>query len=447
MSIQAIIPISVDFYNKKYILVNAKQLDRGSRFLSVTCYINGELFKLNDRDHASGIRYKKADDHSVFNWCAIDSGKIIVELTEQMLAAEGVCVADLVIVNRDQAKTDETGAFTNLDEATILSTMPIYIDVTETAVNNSEIESSYEYNAFNQNLANYWKRFEDAIKSSSSWADTAESWAVGGTGTRNGENTNNSKYWSTQSQGSADASATSASNANTYMNNALGHSNNAYTYMTNAENYKNNASQSATASANSATAALNSQNAAKSSEDKAKSSENKAKESETKAAQSESNALTYMNNANTSKANAATSETNALNSANRAQSYAVGGTGTRTGEDTDNVSYYYNLVKTVVESLNGNFVPMGTIEFAQLATAEKATGYSYNIKDDFVTDDTFAEGAGVFYTAGVNVYCRADGFWDAFGGGATPIASVDEVKEYLGINEENEENEEGTEIV
>ena len=76
---------------------------------------------------------------------------------------------------------------------------------------------------------------------------------------------------------------------------------------------------------------------------------------------------------------------------------------------------------------------MGTISFAELAVVAKATGFTYNINDDFVTDDTFREGAGKMYTAGTNVYYTADGHWDCFGGSASPTATVDEVMEYLGI--------------
>ena len=68
-----------------------------------------------------------------------------------------------------------------------------------------------------------------------------------------------------------------------------------------------------------------------------------------------------------------------------------------------------------------------------MASVEKATGYVYNIRDDFVTDETFAEGSGKSYTAGTNVYCRSDGLWDCFGGAASPTATVSEVKDYLGI--------------
>lgn len=420
--------ISVDFYDKKYILINAKQLDKKSRFLSVTCYNHGEPYHLNEGEHSAYIRYKKADNNSVFNFCEIDrKGNIIVELTEQMLVVDGICCADLVIVNEGGAKVDtQTGEIIGIENASILSTMPLHIDVTEAAIANSDIESSYEFDGLNVALEKAEAEYTEVIL-------TSKSWAVGNTGIRDGENTDNAKYYSKQSSNSASAANTSALNAaeservaGEYKDTAVEHSGNAYTYMTNAKNYMDNASKSETNAANS-------ESAAATSEGKAKTSETNAKVSETNAANSETNAKVSEANSKTSETNAKASETNALNSANRAQSYAVGGTGTRTDEDYDNAHYYYERVKSIISGLDSGFIPMGTISFSELATVDKLTGYVYNISDDFVTTDDFREGAGRSYTAGTNVYCCYDGMLDCFGGAASPTATVVEVKDYLGI--------------
>lgn len=53
---------------------------------------------------------------------------------------------------------------------------------------------------------------------------------------------------------------------------------------------------------------------------------------------------------------AATSATNAASSATAAESYAVGGTGTRDGEDADNAKYYSERAKAVYEELQGEQV-------------------------------------------------------------------------------------------
>ena len=109
---------------------------------------------------------------------------------------------------------------------------------------------------------------------------------------------------------------------------------------------------------------------------------------------------------------------------------------------------------------------MGTITYSELAALKESssvgTGYLYNISDNFITDDTFKVGAGKEYDAGTNVYYTADGYWDCLAGatvtgvkggaetvyrkgnvnitveniGAIPttdIATVDEIKNYLGI--------------
>lgn len=428
MALQTTTNINVDFYDKKYILINAKQFDKKSRFLSLTCYNHGEPCSFNEGEHSAYIRYKKADNHSVFNFCEIDrKGKIMVELTEQMLSADGICCADLVVVNEGGAKVDaKTGEIIGIENTSILSTMPIHIDVTGAATENSSIESSYEFNGLNTALEKAEAEYTEVMK-------TSKSWAVGDTGVRDGENTDNAKYYAKQSSNSASASKTSAanaanseSNANEYMNDALDYSQNANAYMDNAETYMNNAKTSADNANVSETNAKTSETNAKSSEDKAKTSETNAGASESKAKTSETNALN-------SEVNAKASESNALNSANRAQSYAVGGTGTRDDEDTNNSYYYYERVKSIVNGLDSGFIPMGTISFSELATVEKLTGYVYNIRDDFVTDSSFAEGEGKSYTAGTNVYFCASGLWDCFGGAASPTATVGEVKDYLGI--------------
>lgn len=188
MALQTTTNINVDFYDKKYILINAKQNDKNSRFLSVTCYNHGELFTLS-ATHSAYIRYKKADEHSVFNVCEINKGKVIIELTEQMLAVCGICYADLIIVEGGSAIVDaNTGVITGIEGSSILSTMTFCIDVSETTVDNAQIESNYECNVLNETLDKYEAEYQNIVK-------TAKSWAEGGTGIRDGEDERNAKYY------------------------------------------------------------------------------------------------------------------------------------------------------------------------------------------------------------------------------------------------------------
>lgn len=108
-------------------------------------------------------------------------------------------------------------------------------------------------------------------------------------------------------------------------------------------------------------------------------------------------------------------------SATKAQSYAVGGTGSRDGEDADNAQYYYEQVKRVSQGLNG-IIPMGTVAFADLPASGMENGWMYNISDDFTSDDRFNDGGGIFYGKGNNVIWTSEGKWDVTAGsGVTGI--------------------------
>lgn len=130
--------------------------------------------------------------------------------------------------------------------------------------------------------------------------------------------------------------------------------------------------------------------------------------------------------AKASETEAKKSETNSDTSAKKSESYAVGGTGTRTGEDTDNSKYYKEQAERIVAGLNGSLLPMGTITFSQLPANPK-TGYMYNVSDEFVTTKQFREGSGHTIPAGANVYYTADGHWDCMAG--SPVAGVKGAKE------------------
>ena len=203
-------------------------------------------------------------------------------------------------------------------------------------------------------------------------------------------------------------------------------------------------------------AAKASETAAKKSEDTAKASETAAAKSATAAAASESNAKVSETSASESSATATEKASSASQSADtaaekadiatqkaaeiigkaesaeesatKAQSYAVGGTGSREGEDSDNAKYYYQQAKDISEGLKGGLQPHGTVAFADLpALADVNAGWMYNISDEFTTTDDFKEGAGSTVPAGANIYKTSDEKWDVLAG--TPVTGVKGVKE------------------
>ena len=136
----------------------------------------------------------------------------------------------------------------------------------------------------------------------------------------------------------------------------------------------------------------------------------------------------YLAKIKVEAAKAETSRADAAASATKAESYAVGGTGSREGEDSDNAKYYYQQAKDVSEGLKGGLQPHGTCTFADLpALADVNAGWMFNISDEFTTTDDFKEGSGNVIPAGANIYKTSDGKWDVLAG--TPVTGVKGAKE------------------
>ena len=197
---------------------------------------------------------------------------------------------------------------------------------------------------------------------------------------------------------------------------------------------EDNAAGSATSAAGSAQAASGSASDAKDSEDAAKLSEDNAAASEVAAEESAEAAAGSAQAAAGSAEDAKASEDAAEASAGQAEdfslmskSYAVGTDGqVRPGDPTDNSKYYSDLAqyltdeaaklldqaqKLISAATAGALIPSGTVAFENLPT-EPQVGYMYNISNSFVTDDRFAEGPGIQYNPGANVYWTKDGQWD-----------------------------------
>lgn len=210
----------------------------------------------------------------------------------------------------------------------------------------------------------------------------------------------------------------------------------------NAKASENAAKASETAAKTSETNAKASETAAVKSATAAEASESNAKVSETSASESSATATEKASSASQSadtaaeKADIATQKAaeiigkaeSAEESATKAQSYAVGGTGSREGEDSDNAKYYYQQAKDVSEGLKGGLQPHGTVAFADLpALADVSTGWMFNISDEFTTTDDFKEGAGNVIPAGANIYKTSDEKWDVLAG--TPVTGIKGVNE------------------
>lgn len=141
-----VLEIAVDFINPSYNISRAKHLDN-SRFLICTLTENGIPRNVKE-DEAARIRLQKPDRTYVYNDCdVLEDGRVFVTLTEQILAVEGNAVCDI------QLTDEETGI--------IYSTKNFIINIDKTAVDNSIIASSDEFDALNNLIASNKKLNEE----------------------------------------------------------------------------------------------------------------------------------------------------------------------------------------------------------------------------------------------------------------------------------------------
>lgn len=133
-----VLEIAVDFINPSYNISRAKHLDT-ARYMVCTLTENGIPRSVKENE-AARIRLQKPDRTYVYNDCDIlEDGRVFITLTEQILAVEGNAVCDI------QLTDEKTGI--------IYSTKNFIINIDKTAVNNSVIESTDEFDALNHLIA------------------------------------------------------------------------------------------------------------------------------------------------------------------------------------------------------------------------------------------------------------------------------------------------------
>lgn len=395
MSFEIIKKINVDFYSNKLIYVNAKQNDM-SRFLLLTCYNQGQKVSIDNITNSAYVRCKKSDNNGILNQCMItEDGEIMVELTEQMLAVPGNVLTDILVYDTTGIVVSTMNFCINVI-ATSFDNSEIESSNEYKALNELIIEAKAEYDYVieqsGQNLsiaieqANNAKISADAAKVSENNALISEQNAkVSENASKTSEQNalvseQNAKISEEAAKISEDNAFISEQNAESSENNALVSETNAKASELAAKLSESNASASEQNAKTYSDNAKASENSAKASKDAALVSEQKSKLSETNASTSESNALVYSNSAEESKNEAKQSEDNAKisenisttkateastsaelaktyseqakisldsidESANVARSYAVGDTGLRENEATDNAKYYFEQTK------------------------------------------------------------------------------------------------------
>ncbi len=363
MDLQTAQNVSIDFNQKGYKTINAKQYDKETRHIVIRCTDNGTFVPLDSTIYANA-RTMTADGRALLDSATIrDDGTILLELDDTLLASPGRAAVQVDLYQTDTEKR--------------LSTMSFFINVESAVYGDDTIIASDEFNALSDLIKRATQSYEYVIEKAQKHADNAK---------MSEDNAANSAI-------DAAGSATDAANS-----------------ATEAAGQAANAQNSATAAAQKAAAADNSAKAAKASENKAKTSE--------------TNAANSANDAANSADAAADKADEASGHADMSRSYAVGTNNTvRDGDAADNAKKYYEQAKNIAESFAGTLRPKGTITFPSLPSPANAKeGDMYNISDQFTTTASFKEGAGNVIPAGSNVYRTEDGFWDVLAG--SPVTGV-----------------------
>lgn len=177
--------------------IRLTQYDKSMPVAAVTLTENGVKY-IPPEGSLLKVRMRKPDGHSVYNnalglW---NNGEVLFLFTQQMTAAFGEAFLNVEITLPD------TGAVKCSD--------PIPVFISENAVQQKDIESSDEFLTLVEILELCKKLAAAAQKSADAAAQSAEaaedsatlseSWAVGGTGTREGEDTDNSKYYAGEAE-------------------------------------------------------------------------------------------------------------------------------------------------------------------------------------------------------------------------------------------------------
>lgn len=137
MSLKLTKQITLDFGRDTLpITIFAKQYDKESRFVEIVPLECGKDYTL-ESGVAARLQLTKPDGHTVFNTVTIENGIIKVELTEQTLAVAGTAVAEIGLYKGNA----------------LLSSQVFYIEIKRAAYNPDALESSDEYGALVDKLA------------------------------------------------------------------------------------------------------------------------------------------------------------------------------------------------------------------------------------------------------------------------------------------------------
>lgn len=121
--------ITLDLKRDYHQVLVMKEEDVDSRKILITIVDNGKIFDITN--HRIEFKWHKPDNTFVHGDCTETDGQALIKCDEQMLLVGGIAKCEVVLYD--------------LDNETVLSTMPFDISIRDSVVNNKDIESSNEF--------------------------------------------------------------------------------------------------------------------------------------------------------------------------------------------------------------------------------------------------------------------------------------------------------------
>ena len=160
MNFKTIQNLSIDFNQKGYKTINAKQYDKETRYVVVHCTDNGTFVPLDDTVYANA-RTMTADGRALLDPVTVqDDGTILLELDDTLLAAPGRAATQIDVY---QSGTEKR-----------LATMSFFINVEPSVYGDDAIIASDEFNALTELIKKVTKDYEYVIDESKKHADNAK---------------------------------------------------------------------------------------------------------------------------------------------------------------------------------------------------------------------------------------------------------------------------------
>lgn len=141
MAMQLITDITLELTgDERLYMASAKQGDKRTRFIRIALTNNGKVFTI-PTGYIVIANIKKPDKHFCYNECTVTDNKVMVELTNQALAAAGTAHCDIEIRDAQNVYVLSSQAFT--------------IEIEETNRNDAAIESCNEITALEKKVQQY----------------------------------------------------------------------------------------------------------------------------------------------------------------------------------------------------------------------------------------------------------------------------------------------------